>query len=624
MKNIPLFLIAILMTTTTVAQQDTKRQADEAYDKKGYLKAIHLYQQLGESGLDDIEKIRLADSYRLNGDTESAEYWYAQAVKTTAYPEDILHYAQMLQSNGHSEKALDWYDQYRILMGDNFPMPRAGVEDCTKLVFTSKKQVQVSHLKALSSAHLDYAATPYRGGVVFTSTRGKHQKELEDQWTKDNFSDIFFARSIDNQRFEAVEALEGAVNGKYHDGVVTFDNTGTKMYFSSNSHQGKNSQGVVDLKIYSAELHHKKWGNIQALPINIDAFATCHPTLSVDGNTLYFTSNRAGGFGGMDLYKSTRSGNYWSVPQNLGPTVNTAGNELFPFISKTGVLYFASDGLLGIGGLDIYETHLVAGAWAQPENLGAPINSIKDDFGYSQLPNGESGYLTSNRAGGLGGDDLYSWSENAVMTTAPQNNITVVDDITGSRITDALVTIAEGVYKNRGNIPTAKQVKNGELPDMDYRSQPLRFLTDGKGTIQPDISQGKTYTIVVEKMGYVPVKRVVNAYELIRQSEWVVSMKKRQGVQLEGVVVQQKYNSMIPNASIELFNFCTGEYERTVSDEAGNFTFFLDCQCDYEVKASKERFSKDKKKYSTLGIDCSTDKPLKTILYLKVSDTKDD
>lgn len=621
MKKSPFLLILICLAVNLSAQKekDTKMRADQAYEHLSYLKAADLYQQLGESGLDAAAKARLADSYRLNGDTESAAYWYAQSVQETKDPEDMLHYAQMLQSNGECEKALDWYNQYRVLMGDNHLLPRAKITDCANLVFLPKQRVNVTNARQLNSGHLDYSPVPYRGGIVFTSTRGKGENLLEDTWTKDNFSDLFYAKKVGNQSFNAVELLAGNINGDFHDGTATFNKAGTVMYFSRNNEDGKNTKAVVDLKIYSAELNAKKWGSVKEMPFNNPEYSTCHPTLSEDGSTLYFASNRPGGFGGMDLYKSVRTGTYWSVPENLGEKVNTAGNEIFPFIDQTGNLYFASDGLPGIGGLDIYMTHFTNNDWAIAENLGEPLNSAKDDFGYSKLENGEEGYFTSNRAGGFGGDDIYYWSGKVQMEQQnSQNIITVVDEATGSRISDALVTVVEGVYKNKVNIPAGTKVKNGEVQPADYWARPISLLTDVKGKVQPEVRQGKTYTILIEKQGYAAVKKVINAYELTRKPEWIIPIKKRKGLALNGSVIHQEYNRTVPNAEVELFNLCTGEYEKTVSDDEGNFEFFLECNCDYELVAKKERFVEDKKKYSTVGIDCQTEKPINSILYLNV------
>ena len=614
-----LFFLIVAFSVPIWAQKDAKMKADKAYDHLGYLKAADLYQQMGEGGLDTVAKTKLADSYRLNGDTESAEYWYAQSVAKTGKAEDMLHFAQVLQSNGKCEAALNWYEQYRTLMGSDNPLPRAELSDCSKMVFLPKQRVIVTNERELNSGHLEYSPIPYKGGLVFTSTRGKEGKGIEDQWTKDNFSDLFFAQKIGNQGFDIVKLMQGSINGNFHDGAATFNKSGSIMYFSRNNDKGKNSKDVVDLKIYSAELQNQQWINVQELPFNNKEFSTCHPTLAADGITLYFSSNRLGGIGGMDIYRSIRSGSTWSAPENLGTSVNTAGNEIFPFIDKDGTLFFASDGLPGIGGLDIYQTSFNNGKWIKAENVGEPINSAKDDFSYSVLENGEAGYFSSNRSGGQGGDDIYHWTSN-LSGTNPQNIIAVIDEVTEERLPDAVVTIVEGIYNKNKSISSGTKVSNNGVNPSEYYAQPVQFLTDTKGKVQPEVKSGKTYTIFVEKSGYTAIKKVVNASELMRTPEWIVPLKKRKGLPLSGTVIHEEYDHFIPNATVELFNFCTGEYERTLSDEKGNFEFFLECNCDYELVGKKDRFREDKKNYSTLGRDCQSTKPIKSLLYLKVSD----
>lgn len=614
----------MVLSINVFAQKEAKMKADKAYDQLSYLKAADLYQQLGEGKLDAVAKARLADSYRLNGDTESAEYWYAQSAKETGQPKDILHYAQVLQSNGKCEAALQWYNKYRGLMGNDYPLPRAGITDCNKVSFLPKERVYVNHIPALNSGHLDYSPVPYKDGVVFTSTRGKAGSAIEDQWTKDNFSDLFFASKLGAESFGAVQLLEGDINGKFHDGAATFNKAGTKMYFSRNNDQGKNSKSIIDLKIYSADLQGQKWVNITELSFNNKEYATCHPTLSEDGNTLYFASNRPGGLGGMDIYRAVRMGDTWTTPENLGKEVNTAGNEIFPFVDKNGVVYFASNGWPGVGGLDVYQTSYKNEGWTVAENMGEPINSIKDDFGYAVLGNEEEGYFTSNRNGGIGEDDIYHWTTTLTGET-PENIIAVIDEHSGERVKDAMVTIVEGVRSNMTSSPAGAGKKvsgNGTgINPTEFEVQPISFLTDFKGKIQPDVKSGKTYTILVEKAGYATVTKIVTASDLMRTPEWIVPINKRKGLPLHGTIINEKYNHFVPNAKVELFNLCTGEYEKIETDDKGNFEFFLDCNCDYELVGKKERFSQDKKKYSTTGMDCQTSKPIKSILYLKAEET---
>ena len=545
-------------------------------------------------------KIRLADSYRLNGNTESAEYWYAQAIEEESSVKDILHYAQMLQSNGKCEKAIEEYNRYLTMVGETSGTPRANLKDCSEMEITASKQAVVTNVAVLNSAHLDFSPIPYQGGILLTSTRGAANSNIIDQWTNDNFTDLFFAEKGETGLKTPV-LLSGKINQEFHDGTATFDKSGKKMYFTRNS-EGKNSKEVIDLKIYSTDLVDGNWTNIQAMPFNNKEYATCHPTLSRDGRFLYFASNRPGGVGGMDLYVVQKNGQGWSAPRNLGPTINTAGNEVFPFINQQSELFFASDGHTGLGGLDVYVAQQEDWEWKQVSNLGQPYNSRKDDFGFSMMSNGKEGYLSSNRAGGMGGDDIYHWQTDHLETNAltTSNTIAVIEESSGERIAEALVII---------NQDEATEEDNTSL---------ISFMSDEQGKVTPSFATGQSYTIAVTKPGYTTYKKVISAYELKKAREWIVALKRKEGKVLSGSVINKKYDRAVPNAVINLFNFCTGETEKLLSDGEGKFTFFLDCDCDFEITGEKERFSKDKKTISTINTDCENTHPINTTLYLNI------
>ncbi len=600
-KRIHLLLfISCLIPLLATAQNPTKQQADYAYNTMGYSSSAVLYEAMGSGSLNAAAKIRLADSYRLNGNTESAEYWYAQAIEEESSVKDILHYAQMLQSNGKCEKAIEEYDRYLAMVGAESATPRASLKDCSEMEIKASNQAVVTNVAVLNSAHLDFSPIPYQGGILLTSTRGAANSNIIDQWTNDNFTDLFFAEKGE-MGLKTPVLLSGKINQEFHDGTATFDKSGKKMYFTRNS-EGKNSKEVIDLKIYSAELMDGKWTNIQAMPFNNKEYATCHPTLSRDGRFLYFASNRPGGVGGMDLYVVQKNGQGWSTPRNLGPRINTAGNEVFPFINQQAELFFASDGHTGLGGLDIYVAQQEDSDWTQVSNLGQPYNSRKDDFGFSMMPSGKEGYLSSNRTGGMGGDDIYQWQADHLETNAltTSNIISVIEENSGERIAEALVVIDQEV---------AEVANNNAL---------ISFMTDDKGKVNPSFATGQSYTIAVTKPGYTAYKKVVSAYELKKAGEWVVALKRKSGKVLSGSIINKKYDRAIPNAVINLFNFCTGENEKLLSDSEGNFTFFLDCDCDFEITGEKERFSKDKKTISTINTDCENTHSINTTLYLNI------
>lgn len=275
--------------------------------------------------------------------------------------------------------------------------------------------VDVGNLKAINSEDLDYCASLVGDGVIFTSTRQHHQTNAEAKkrknWKK-KLSTLFYAELGADGKLDRPRPLEGDVNDRHHEGSASFTKSGDKMFFNRNA-ASKNKKGVIHLKIFSATRAEGVWGDVKELPFNGDDFSTCHPAISADGQRLYFASNRKGGFGGMDIYVSHFKRGKWSEPINLGPVINSSGNEVFPFISENDILYFSSDAQGGLGGLDIFRSkkHTADSerTWRHKQNLGKPFNSDEDDFAFYINDENSAGLFTSSRTGGKGRDDIYFW-----------------------------------------------------------------------------------------------------------------------------------------------------------------------------------------------------------------------
>ncbi len=278
--------------------------------------------------------------------------------------------------------------------------------------------INIGNLKVINSSDLDYNAVLVGDGVIFTSTRAQASSRFAatagggklNAWKK-KLSTLFYSRLSDGKLAEPVP-LTGAINDEYHESSASFSYSGNLMFFTRSSAK-KDRRGKRQLKIFMAEKLEDQWSNIQEVPFNGDDFSTCHPAISSDGTRLYFSSNRPGGFGGMDIYVSTYRNESWSAPVNLGPVINSAGNEVFPYISEDEVLYFSSSDQGGLGRLDIFRSKKVYAnserTWQIKENLGEPFNSPGDDFGFYINADNTGGLFTSSRNGGKGKDDIYYW-----------------------------------------------------------------------------------------------------------------------------------------------------------------------------------------------------------------------
>lgn len=600
-----------------------KKEADKIYEALGYMAAAERYENLKGIERNRFVLAKLANSYRLNGQTEDAEYCYAQIVQNTDNPEDILHYAQVLQSNGKCEDAVRWYKEYQA---KSFDRSRDFILDCEMLEDFKESDVDLENLTELNTENLDFSPIPYNDGIIFTSNRGTNDlTKRQDKWTNGNFSDLFFSKKADNGGFQETVPLEGDINGKFHDGVPTFNRAGTLMIFTRTNKKGKSKNGNRLLKLYVAENLGNYWTNVEELPINSDDFSNCHPTLSPDGRKLYFSSDREeDGFGGMDIYVSENVGGSWQKPINLGPTVNSPGNEVFPFLAEDGTLYFSSNGHLGIGGLDIFSVKKGIedneNTWNIRENLGRPFNSPKDDFGFVINKDQKSGYLTSSRIGGKGGDDIYEWegeikskNENTL-----ERKICVYDPSSGNRIEDVSVTIlgtSESGEFQLGERDLLLRLKPLDSNNQEYVLSIIeknnkgltgsnQYTTDSKGTFRYVPIPQNDYIFVLEKAGYHTTRKTVKSAELLKGNEFCIPIEKRNCLTLDGRVKNKKYQTFIPDAEVKIFNKCTGEIDVVFSDAQGAFEACLDCGCEYDIYASKPFFESEMTIVTTENQDC--------------------
>ena len=621
-----------------------KKKADKLYSALGFMAAVDLYENL--EGMEKSTRVtaNVANGYRLNGQYEDAEYYYSQIIKDTDNPEDILHYAQVLQSNGKCEDAVRWYKAY---LAKSMDINRDFIKDCDELEQFKESQVEVENVAALNSENLDFTPIPYKDGVIFTSNRGLNKvAQRQDNWTKESFSDLFYATKDEDGNFKKIAALNGDINNKYHDGVPTFNRAGTFMIFTRNEKKFKNRNGNKDLKLYSAEGKDGFWSNVKELPINDTDYGTCHPTLSPDGRRLYFASDRAGGFGGMDIYYSERIGSSWADPVNLGATINTAGNEIFPHMGEDDDLYFSSDGHRGLGGLDIYAAKKAnkndETTWDTRENLGYPFNSPKDDFSFFINSNADGGYFTSNRDGGKGGDDIYEWkgeiNSKVVKSKALERRICVFNKDTGDRIEGAEVTVfstkqdgtvqEQVVAENREMYLTLKPLNDNSqdyvISIMEKNGSSLGrqnyFTTDPTGTFSYTPQEAQSYIFMIEKDGYFTQRKTVNSKDILKEKEYCFDLSRRNCLTLNGKVQNEAYKTPLPNAEVKIFNKCNGEMEVVFSDENGVFTACLDCACEYEIQAAKQGFDLNQTSVSTLDHDCEDvelEAPILALIELK-------
>lgn len=477
--------------------------------------------------------------------------------------------------------------------------------------------------ESLNTKTLEYAPTLFNNQLIFTSTRptsGSPMTRWRDE--KKQFSDLYIATKSEYGGFLEARRLPGKASSPHHDGVATFNKTGTEIFFTRSNKNGKNEKNIINLKIYTAQLINNSWQNIQELPLNDEDFSNCHPTLSPDGKALYFSSNRPGSYGGMDLYVSKNIDGVWQHPENLGAAINSTSNEIFPFISAYNNLYFASNNENSIGGLDIFKAERKGdeASFSDAKNLGSDFNTTADEFGFCSNVEETEGYFSSNRKGGKGGDDIYHWQWNQVALPPEQMNLSVFDARSQKRVPDAIITIFdEGVETTRSDIyPIAKMMSlTSSTQDNPYIAlEKKNYQTGSKGQISMIVKAETSYTIFVEKKGYLPLKKIITASELAKERNWEFSLEKKAGIPLKIKAINIPSRERVAHVSLELYNHCTQKTERAISDENGYFVFYLSCDCEYELIGKKTAYRKYQKRFSTKYRNCGNLNAINTELYL--------
>lgn len=421
MKTKITLLICAIVTFTSCSQYYLKR-GNNSYATMRYDNAITNYNKYLSKKSSDDAKIRLADSYRLNNDYKNAERWYSQVVDIKEIdPVNMFYYAKILMNNAKYSEAKKWFNNYLKSRADDL-LAITLLEACNACEDfyedTTLYSVELADIPNITTA---FGQVKYGPGIVFSADKETFTSKNENGWTGRSYLDLYFTIKDKEGNWMIPMALQGDINGMYNDGPATFDVEKGVVYFTRNNYMGKkklikSSKDENNLKIFKAELVNGKWSNLEELGFNNNEYSCGHPALSPDGKTLYFISDMPGGFGGLDIYKVDFIGDVniqqvedkrktgeqicstvWSAPQNLGKAINTPGNEMFPYFHPDGTLYFSSDGMNGLGGLDIFSSVFNGERWQTPKNLKYPVNSSKDDFAYVLNEDNKTGYLSSNR-----------------------------------------------------------------------------------------------------------------------------------------------------------------------------------------------------------------------------------
>jgi outer membrane protein OmpA-like peptidoglycan-associated protein len=437
MKKIFSLLLLLSIISNAFGQETKLNKANKKYDKYSYVDAIEIYEKVAEKGYKSVELFqKLGNAYYFNSDLPNASKWYGALfnLNETVEPEYYFRYAQALKAEENYEKSNYYMELFNEKTTDSRGKLFSENKDYLKDIEAVTPKYKINKTD-INSEFYDYGPSFFGNQIVFTSSRseGNLYSKIHD-WTKQNFTDLFVAQIDSTGKLENVTNFSTTINTKFNESSPVFTKDGKTMYFTRNNYNDgkkrKSDDKEIMEKIYKAEFINGEWTNVKELPFCSDNYKTAHPALSPDEKTLFFVSNMPGTIGNADLYQvAIKSNGSFGQPENLGPTINTEGRETFPFVAADNTLFFASNGHPGLGGLDIFEAKFTNNGFTKPVNVGKPINSSMDDFGY--VANSDNlGFFTSNRTGGTGFDDIYTFTicthlQSGVIIDAETNEILV-------------------------------------------------------------------------------------------------------------------------------------------------------------------------------------------------------
>lgn len=478
MKKIIFLLFIITVSTQLTVAQNLKR-ANHLFEKRAYLNAAELFLNEEPKTQEVLEK--LADCYYFNTKMRQAEPWYKillQTYEANIDPTYLFRYSQALKGVKKFKEADKWFRKYTE------KKQLRTVENFETLPFFEAlnqkiKKPYIVHEVSVNSEFSDFGTAYFGDKVVFAST--KDNGKLYD-WNNQPYLDLYQADVDENKDLKNVVPFSGTINSEMHESNAVFTKDGKTMYFTRNNfnsgQKNRDKNKVNHLKIHKAQLVNNEWTNITELPFNSSDYSAEHPALSPDEKQLYFASDMPGTIGSFDLFVADiHTDGTYGTPKNLGPKINTEHREQFPFVSAKNMLYFASDGHFGLGGLDIFKSEISDESFSEPTNLSDIINSNLDDFAFVIDEENEIGYFSSNRPGGTGDDDIY-------------------------RFTQMKIHKVHGLVQNKHTL----EILPGTLVSLFNRNNELinKMIVGEDATYSFEVENNKTYKLVATRKLYVP------------------------------------------------------------------------------------------------------------------------
>ncbi|MDF2447705.1 MAG: hypothetical protein K0R26_209 [Bacteroidota bacterium] len=549
MKNILIILpIFILLSGSCLSQTATINSANKLYFKKLYVQAIPKYESvLRKDSTNSDVLINLGDCYRLTNNNKGQLICYGKLIQT-GKAEEIhkLYYGQALMEAERYEEAKIHLDAFKAdPRGESI---LKGLNSIQK--FTKNADAYNLSPFLYNTEFDDFAAMTFLNDkIVFTSNRTKSTWITRRHgWTGNNYCHMYLTEKDNFGEYDTPAMFIAEYATKYNDGPFSSSKDGQTIFFTRNGtgKKEKSIDGSQKLKIFQANIIKDDLQSLMPMKFNSNEYNCAHPAISADGNTLYFSSDMGGGQGGMDIWycKKDPSG-AWGSPVNMGEKVNTRGTEIFPFITEENILYFASNGHEGLGGLDIYETKIKDDKAGRVYNMGKPVNSEHDDFAYNLNADGKKGFLSSNRKTGGMNDDIY--------------HVDVLRKVTRGKTVNFIV----------------KDKETGEpMPAVKIKLNADSFLTDDKGSVQTVLEEDINYRLITSKEKYFELTDSLSTKSSPKEEEFTknIDLEKDPNLTLLAGIYDAKSGTGIEGVRIKIKDLVTSnDFELIKTEKNGEY-----------------------------------------------------
>lgn len=578
----PILAVVILMfcMLPVSAQQARRQYADKLFKIQEYYKAAPYYEDVARITIHtdkdhkkDWDAVRrTAICYRYTNDFVQSEKWYQELQKAGKMTEqDIIDYIEVLRYNGKHQKAQEYITREAARYPGNEWLQEYTRQSSYLAELQKDSALQQVRELEFNSGMGDFAPAFYNGGLVYASQR-RNTGFVNVRYSRDNsfYLDCYMVER--NKKTGELEKNSQLLNKvfrtKAHDGPISFNAEGNVAFITRNDTRKHKSREIIYLKLYiSHKQGNGKWSKPEEFKYNSPdkSYSVGHAILSADGNTLYFASDMPGGMGGVDIWKCERDIDSWHPPVNLGNGVNTARNEMFPFIADNGVLYFASNGHIGLGGLDIFKSVPENGTFGPAKNMGYPVNSFRDDFGLILDSTHQTGFFSSNRKGNT--DYIYS-----------------------AVISDPQFILAGTVVNNNGRKSPLSNV-NVEMKNITT-GEVSTFVTDSLGKFSGKLQRNNDYEITAGKESYLLVQSVQVSTMRKTRSETLTAelLLEPTTISFTGRVIDKQSREILKQVQVMIKDRKTDKEWLLVTDENGLVTITIDRNHEYGITGRRKGY----------------------------------